>query len=142
MIKRNNWWNYKSSSNKSCNRTCFWASPATPAVQSEVATAETTAPSTEANAEVPAAPVIDAPVAPAPVEEQASSEAPAVPAEAQSAQKPLQVKWQMAKEVWVNRSLLRLSLNQPLPVTPAQPEATQPEATTPVPLDQEQVNQM
>ena len=52
--------------------------PATP-VQPEVATAETTAPSTEANAEVPAAPV-----APAPVEEQASSEASAVPAEAQS----------------------------------------------------------
>jgi lysM domain protein len=111
--------------------------PATP-VQPEVATAETTAPSTEANAEVPAAPV-----APAPVEEQASSEAPAVPAEAQSAPEAASSQVAAAAEVSEPQSTEPIT-EQAAPATPAQPEATQPEATTPVAapqLDQEQVNQ-
>ena len=116
--------------------------PATP-VQPEVATAETTAPSTEANAEVPAAPVTDAPVAPAPVEEQASSEAPAVPAEAQSA--PEAASSQVAAAAEVSEPQSTEPITEPAaPATPAQPEATQPEATTPAAapqLDQEQVNQ-
>lgn len=116
--------------------------PATP-VQPEVATAETTAPSTEANAEVPAAPVTDAPVAPAPVEEQASSEAPAVPAEAQSA--PEAASSQVAAAAEVSEPQSTEPITEPTaPATPAQPEATQPEATTPAAapqLDQEQVNQ-
>ncbi|WP_247948784.1 LysM peptidoglycan-binding domain-containing protein [Streptococcus gordonii] len=116
--------------------------PATP-VQPEVATAETTAPSTEANAEVPAAPVTDAPVAPAPVEEQASSEAPAVPAEAQSA--PEVASSQVAAAAEVSEPQSTETITEPAaPATPAQPEATQPEATTPAAapqLDQEQVNQ-
>lgn len=111
--------------------------PATP-VQPEVATAETTAPSTEANAEVPAAPV-----APAPVEEQASSEAPAVPAEAQSA--PEVASSQVAAAAEVSEPQSTETITEPAaPATPAQPEATQPEATTPAAapqLDQEQVNQ-
>lgn len=116
--------------------------PATP-VQPEVATAETTAPSTEANAEVPAAPVTDAPVAPAPVEEQASSEAPAVPAEAQSAPEAASSQVAAAAEVSEPQSTEPIT-EQAAPATPAQPEATQPEATTPAAapqLDQEQVNQ-
>ena len=116
--------------------------PATP-VQPEVATAETTAPSTEANAEVPAAPVTDAPVAPAPVEEQASSDAPAVPAEAQSAPEAASSQVAAAAEVSEPQSTEPIT-EQAAPATPAQPEATQPEATTPVAapqLDQEQVNQ-
>ncbi|ALD71356.1 peptidoglycan-binding protein [Streptococcus gordonii] len=116
--------------------------PATP-VQPEVATAETTAPSTEANAEVPAAPVTDAPVAPAPVEEQASSEAPAVPAEAQSAPEAASSQVAAAAEVSEPQSTEPIT-EQAAPETPAQPEATQPEATTPAAapqLDQEQVNQ-
>lgn len=116
--------------------------PATP-VQPEVATAETTAPSTEANAEVPAAPVTDAPVAPAPVEEQASSEAPAVPAEAQSA--PEVASSQVAAAAEVSEPQSTETITEPAaPATSAQPEATQPEATTPAAapqLDQEQVNQ-
>ena len=111
--------------------------PATP-VQPEVATAETTAPSTEANAEVPAAPV-----APAPVEEQASSEAPAVPAEAQSAPEAASSQVAAAAEVSEPQSTEPIT-EQAAPATPAQPEATQPEATTPAAapqLDQEQVNQ-
>ena len=115
--------------------------PATP-VQPEVATSETTAPSTEANAEVPAAPVTDAPVAPAPVEEQASSEAPAVPAEAQSA--PEAASSQVAAAAEVSEPQSTETITEPAaPATPAQPEATQPEATTPAApqLDQEQVNQ-
>lgn len=116
--------------------------PATP-VQPEVATAETTSPSTEANAEVPAAPVTDAPVAPAPVEEQASSEAPAVPAEAQSA--PEAASSQVAPAAEVSEPQSAEPITEPAaPATPAQPEATQPEATTPAAapqLDQEQVNQ-
>ena len=111
--------------------------PATP-VQPEVATAETTAPSTEANAEVPAAPV-----APAPVEEQASSEAPAVPAEAQSAPEAASSQVAAAAEVSESQSTEPIT-EQVAPATPAQPEATQPEATTPAAapqLDQEQVNQ-
>ena len=116
--------------------------PATP-VQPEVATSETTAPSTEANAEVPAAPVTDAPVAPAPVEEQASSEAPAVPAEAQSA--PEAASSQVAAAAEVSEPQSTEPITEPTaPATPAQPEATQPEATTPAAapqLDQEQVNQ-
>ena len=111
--------------------------PATP-VQPEVATAETTAPSTEANAEVPAAPV-----APAPVEEQASSEAPAVPAEAQSAPEAASSQVAAAAEVSEPQSTEPIT-ELAAPATPAQPEATQPEATTPVAapqLDQEQVNQ-
>ena len=116
--------------------------PATP-VQPEVATAETTAPSTEANAEVPAAPVTDAPVAPAPVEEQVSSEAPAVPAEAQSA--PEVASSQVAAAAEVSEPQSTETITEPAaPATPAQPEATQPEATTPAAapqLDQEQVNQ-
>ncbi|MBZ2147723.1 LysM peptidoglycan-binding domain-containing protein [Streptococcus gordonii] len=111
--------------------------PATP-VQPEVATSETTAPSTEANAEVPAAPV-----APAPVEEQASSEAPAVPAEAQSA--PEAASSQVAAAAEVSEPQSTEPITEPTaPATPAQPEATQPEATTPAAapqLDQEQVNQ-
>lgn len=116
--------------------------PATP-VQPEVATAETTAPSTEANVEVPAAPVTDAPVAPAPVEEQASSEAPAVPAEAQSAPEAASSQVAAAAEVSEPQSTEPIT-EQAAPATPAQPEATQPEATTPAAapqLDQEQVNQ-
>ena len=115
--------------------------PATP-VQPEVATAETTAPSTEANAEVPAAPVTDAPVAPAPVEEQASSDAPAVPAEAQSAPEAASSQVAAAAEVSEPQSTEPIT-GQAAPATPAQPEATQPEATTPAApqLDQEQVNQ-
>ena len=116
--------------------------PATP-VQPEVATAETTAPSTEANAEVPAAPVTDAPVAPAPVEEQVSSEAPAVPAEAQSAPEAASSQVAAAAEVSEPQSTEPIT-EQAAPATPAQPEATQPEATTPAAapqLDQEQVNQ-
>ncbi|SQF26439.1 LysM domain-containing protein [Streptococcus gordonii] len=116
--------------------------PATP-VQPELATSETTAPSTEANAEVPAAPVTDAPVAPAPVEEQASSEAPAVPAEAQSA--PEAASSQVAAAAEVSEPQSTEPITEPAaPATPAQPEATQPEATTPAAapqLDQEQVNQ-
>ena len=115
--------------------------PATP-VQSEVATAETTAPSTEANAEVPAAPVTDAPVAPAPVEEQASSEAPAVPAEAQSA--PEAASSQVAAAAEVSEPQSTETITEPAaPATPAQPEATQAEAVTQAApqLDQEQVNQ-
>ena len=110
--------------------------PATP-VQPEVATAETTAPSTEANAEVPAAPV-----APAPVEEQASSEAPAVPAEAQSA--PEAASSQVAAAAEVSEPQTAEPITEPTaPATPAQPEATQAEAVTQAApqLDQEQVNQ-
>lgn len=116
--------------------------PATP-VQPEAAPAETTAPSTEANAEVPAAPVTDAPVAPAPVEEQASSDAPAVPAEAQSAPEAASSQVAAASEVSEPQSTEPIT-EQAAPATPAQPEATQPEATTPAAapqLDQEQVNQ-
>ena len=115
--------------------------PATP-VQPEVAPAETTAPSTEANAEVPAAPVTDAPVAPAPVEEQASSEAPAVPAEAQSA--PEAASSQVAAAAEVSEPQSAEPITEPAaPATPAQPEATQAEAVTQAApqLDQEQVNQ-
>ena len=115
--------------------------PATP-VQPEVATAETTAPSTEANAEVPAAPVTDAPVAPAPVEEQASSDAPAVPAEAQSA--PEAASSQVAAAAEVSEPQSAEPITEPAaPATPAQPEATQAEAVTQAApqLDQEQVNQ-
>lgn len=115
--------------------------PATP-VQPEVATSETTAPSTEANAEVPAAPVTDAPVAPAPVEEQVSSEAPAVPAEAQSA--PEAASSQVAPAAEVSEPQSAEPITEPAtPATPAQPEATQAEAVTQVApqLDQEQVNQ-
>ena len=115
--------------------------PATP-VQPEVATSETTAPSTEANAEVPAAPVTDAPVAPAPVEEQASSEAPAVPAEAQSA--PEAASSQVAAAAEVSEPQSAEPITEPAaPATPAQPEATQAEAVTQAApqLDQEQVNQ-
>ena len=115
--------------------------PATP-VQPEVAPAETTAPSTEANAEVPAAPVTDAPVAPAPVEEQASSEAPAVPAEAQSA--PEAASSQVAAAAEVSEPQSTEPITEPAaPATPAQPEATQAEAVTQAApqLDQEQVNQ-
>ena len=115
--------------------------PATP-VQPEVATAETTAPSTEANAEVPAAPVTDAPVAPAPVEEQASSEAPAVPAEAQSA--PEAASSQVAAAAEVSEPQTAEPITEPAaPATPAQPAATQAEAVTQAApqLDQEQVNQ-
>ena len=110
--------------------------PATP-VQPEVATAETTAPSTEANAEVPAAPV-----APAPVEEQASSDAPAVPAEAQSA--PEAASSQVAAAAEVSEPQSAEPITEPAaPATPAQPEATQAEAVTQAApqLDQEQVNQ-
>ena len=117
------------------------ATPATP-VQPEVATAETTAPSTEANAEVPAAPVTDAPVAPAPVEEQASSDAPAVPAEAQSA--PEAASSQVAAAAEVSEPQSAEPITEPAaPATPAQPEATQAEAVTQAApqLDQEQVNQ-
>ncbi|MBN2958818.1 MAG: LysM peptidoglycan-binding domain-containing protein [Streptococcus gordonii] len=115
--------------------------PATP-VQPEVATAETTAPSTEANAEVPAAPVTDAPVAPAPVEEQVSSEAPAVPAEAQSAPEAASSQVAAAAEVSEPQSTEPIT-EQAAPATPAQPEATQAEAVTQAApqLDQEQVNQ-
>ena len=115
--------------------------PATP-VQSEAAPAETSAPSTEVNAEVPAAPVTDAPVAPAPVEEQASSEAPAVPAEAQSA--PEAASSQVAPAAEVSEPQSAEPITEPAtPATPAQPEATQAEAVTQVApqLDQEQVNQ-
>lgn len=115
--------------------------PATP-VQSEPAPAETTAPSTEANDEVPAAPVTDAPVAPAPVEEQASSEAPAVPAEAQSA--PEAASSQVAAAAEVSEPQSTETITEPVaPATPAQPEATQAEAVTQAApqLDQEQVNQ-
>ena len=117
------------------------ATPATP-VQPEVATAETTAPSTEANAEVPAAPVTDAPVAPAPVEEPASSDAPAVPAEAQSA--PEAASSQVAAASEVSEPQSAEPITEPAaPATPAQPEATQAEAVTQAApqLDQEQVNQ-
>ena len=115
--------------------------PATP-VQPELATSETTAPSTEANAEVPAAPVTDAPVAPAPVEEQASSDAPAVPAEAQSA--PEAASSQVAAAAEVSEPQSAEPITEPAaPATPAQPEATQAEAVTQAApqLDQEQVNQ-
>lgn len=115
--------------------------PATP-VQSEPAPAETTAPSTEANAEVPAAPVTDAPVAPAPVEEQTSSDAPAVPAEAQSA--PEAASSQVAPAAEVSEPQSAEPITEPAaPATPAQPEATQAEAVTQAApqLDQEQVNQ-
>ena len=115
--------------------------PATP-VQPEAAPAETTAPSTEANAEVPAAPVTDAPVAPAPVEEQASSDAPAVPAEAQSA--PEAASSQVAAAAEVSEPQTAEPITEPTaPATPAQPEATQAEAVTQAApqLDQEQVNQ-
>ena len=111
--------------------------PATP-VQSEPAPAETTAPSTEANDEVPAAPVTDAPVAPAPVEEQASSEA----AEAQSA--PEAASSQVAAAAEVSEPQSTETITEPVaPATPAQPEATQAEAVTQAApqLDQEQVNQ-
>lgn len=110
--------------------------PATP-VQSEPAPAETTAPSTEANAEAPAAPVT-----PAPVEEQASSEAPAVPAEAQSA--PEAASSQVAAAAEVSEQQTAEPITEPTaPATPAQPEATQAEAVTQAApqLDQEQVNQ-
>lgn len=110
--------------------------PATP-VQSEPAPAETTAPSTEANAEAPAAPVT-----PAPVEEQASSEAPAVPAEAQSA--PEAASSQVAAAAEVSEPQTAEPITEPTaPATPAQPEATQAEAVTQAApqLDQEQVNQ-
>ena len=115
--------------------------PATP-VQPEAAPAETTAPSTEAHAEVPAAPVTDAPVAPAPVEEQASSDAPAVPAEAQSA--PEAASSQVAAAAEVSEPQSAEPITEPAaPATPAQPEATQAEAVTQAApqLDQEQVNQ-
>ena len=115
--------------------------PATP-VQPEAAPAETTAPSTEANAEVPAAPVTDAPVAPAPVEEQASSDAPAVPAEAQSA--PEAASSQVAAAAEVSEPQSAEPITEPAaPATPDQPEATQAEAVTQAApqLDQEQVNQ-
>ena len=115
--------------------------PATP-VQPEVATSETTAPSTEANAEAPAAPVTESPVAPAPVEEQVSSEAPAVPAEAQSAPEVASSQVAAASEVSEPQSTEPIT-EQAAPATPAQPEATQAEAVTQVApqLDQEQVNQ-
>lgn len=115
--------------------------PATP-VQPEPAPTETTAPSTEANAEVPAAPVTDAPVAPAPVEEQASSEAPAVPAEAQSAPEAASSQVVAAAEVSEPQSTEPIT-EQAAPATPTQPEATQAEAVTQAApqLDQEQVNQ-
>ncbi len=103
--------------------------PATP-VQSEPAPAETTAPSTEANAEAPAAPVTDAPVA------------PAVPAEAQSA--PEAASSQVAAAAEVSEPQTAEPITEPTaPATPAQPEATQAEAVTQVApqLDQEQVNQ-
>lgn len=111
--------------------------PATP-VQSEPAPAETTAPSTEANDEVPAAPVTDAPVAPAPVEEQASSEA----AEAQSAPEAASSQVAAAAEVSEPQSTEPIT-EQAAPATPAQPVATQAEAVTQAApqLDQEQVNQ-
>ncbi|KXT70466.1 surface immunogenic protein [Streptococcus gordonii] len=115
--------------------------PATP-VQPEAATAETTAPSTEANAEAPAAPVTDAPVAPVPVEEQVSSEAPAVPAEAQSA--PEAASSQVVAAAEVSEPQTAEPITEPTaPATPAQPEATQAEAVTQAApqLDQEQVNQ-
>jgi len=115
--------------------------PATP-VQPEVATAETTAPSTEANAEVPAAPVTDAPVAPAPVEGPTSPEAPAVQAEVQSA--PEAASSQVAAAAEVSEPQSTEPITEPAaPATPAQPEATQAEAVTQVApqLDQEQVNQ-
>ena len=115
--------------------------PATP-VQPEAAPAETTAPSTEANAEVPAAPVTDAPVAPAPVEEQASCDTPAVPAEAQSA--PEAASSQVAPAAEVSEPQSAEPITEPAaPATPAQPEATQAEAVTQAApqLDQEQVNQ-
>lgn len=115
--------------------------PATP-VQSEPAPAETMAPSTEANAEVPAAPVTDAPVAPAPIEEQASSDAPAVPAEAQSA--PEAASSQVAPAAEVSEPQSAEPITEPAtPATPAQPEATQAEAVTQAApqLDKEQVNQ-
>lgn len=115
--------------------------PATP-VQSEPAPAETMAPSTEANAEVPAAPVTDAPVAPAPIEEQASSDAPAVPAEAQSA--PEATSSQVAPAAEVSEPQSAEPITEPAtPATPAQPEATQAEAVTQAApqLDKEQVNQ-
>ena len=109
---------------------------------SEPAPAETTAPSTEANAEVPAAPVTDAPVAPAPVEEQVSSEAPAVPAEAQSAPEAASSQVAAAAEVSEPQSTEPIT-EQAAPATPTQPEATQAEAVTQAApqLDQEQVNQ-
>lgn len=115
--------------------------PATP-VQSEAAPAETSAPSTEVNAEAPAAPVTESPVAPAPVEEQVSSEAPAVPAEAQSA--PEAASSQVAPAAEVSEPQSAEPITEPAtPATPAQPEATQAEAVTQVApqLDQEQVNQ-
>lgn len=105
--------------------------PATP-VQPEATPAETTAPSTEANAEVPAAPV----------EEQVSSEAPAVPAEAQSA--PETASSQVAPAAEVSEPQSAEPITEPAaPAAPAQPEATQAEAVTQVApqLDQEQVNQ-
>lgn len=115
--------------------------PATP-VQSEVTPAETSAPSTEVNAEAPAAPVTEAPVAPAPVEEPASPEAPAVQAEVQSA--PEATSSQVAPAAEVSEPQSAEPITEPAaPAAPAQPEATQPEAVTQVApqLDQEQVNQ-
>ena len=115
--------------------------PATP-VQPEVATAETTAPSTEANAEAPAAPVTESPVAPAPVEGPTSPEAPAVQAEVQSA--PEAASSQVAAASEVSEPQSAEPITEPAtPATPAQPEATQAEAVTQVApqLDQEQVNQ-
>lgn len=102
--------------------------PATP-VQPEAAPAETTAPSTEANAEVPAAPVTDAPVAPAPVEAQSAPEAASS---------------QVAAAAEVSEPQSAEPITEPAaPATPAQPEATQAEAVTQAApqLDQEQVNQ-
>ena len=115
--------------------------PATP-VQPEVATSETTAPSTEANAEAPAAPVTESPVAPAPVEGPTSPEAPAVQAEVQSA--PEAASSQVAAASEVSEPQSAEPITEPAtPATPAQPEATQAEAVTQVApqLDQEQVNQ-
>jgi lysM domain protein len=115
--------------------------PATP-VQPEATPAETSAPSTEANAEAPAAPVTESPVAPAPVEGPTSPEAPAVQAEVQSA--PEAASSQVAAASEVSEPQSAEPITEPAtPATPAQPEATQAEAVTQVApqLDQEQVNQ-
>ena len=115
--------------------------PATP-VQSEAAPAETSAPSTEANAEAPAAPVTEAPVAPAPAEGPVSPEAPAVQAEVQSAPEVASNEVAPAAEVSEPQSAEPITAPA-APATPAQPEATQAEAVTQAApqLDQEQVNQ-
>jgi len=115
--------------------------PATP-VQPEATPAETSAPSTEANAEAPAAPVTEAPVAPAPAEGPVSPEAPAVQAEVQSAPEVASNEVAPAAEVSEPQSAEPITAPA-APATPAQPEATQAEAVTQAApqLDQEQVNQ-